>query len=170
MAKLLLLEDVENLGRSGDVVNVKPGFARNFLLPQGIALTADKRALNMQAKLQEERRKRAAEDKREAEQQASQLEGKELVSIVKVDPEGHLYGSVSAGDIHDLLVATYQIDLDKRCVQLKQPIRTLGNHTIPLKLKEGVKVTILLRILSEEQAANPEAAAPAAEESEAPQE
>src|SRR5689334_17894347 len=96
--KLLLMKDVEELGRSGDVVSVKPGYARNYLLPQGFAVLADKKALKMQARLQEERRKKAVEDKKEAEELAQAIDGVTLTTIVKVDHEGHMYGSVSAHD------------------------------------------------------------------------
>src|SRR5262245_8691147 len=94
--KLLLIEDVEDLGRSGDVVSVKPGYARNFLLPRGHAVRADQHALRMQTRLQEERQKRAILEKQEAEKTAAALEGVTLSTIVKVDHEGHMYGSVSA--------------------------------------------------------------------------
>ena len=101
--KLLLLEDVEALGRSGDIVGVKPGYARNFLLPQGLAIIADKRALRMQARLQEERRNRAIVDRKESEELAAKLEGQNLTTIVKVDHDGHMYGSVNVADVADLL-------------------------------------------------------------------
>ena len=75
MAQLLLLEDVEALGRSGEIVNVKPGYARNFLLPQGLAVIANKNALRMQERLKEERQKRAIADKQESDAIAAKIEG-----------------------------------------------------------------------------------------------
>ncbi len=160
--KLLLLDDVEVLGRSGDIVNVKPGYARNYLLPQGLAVIADKAALRMQARLQEERRKRAIVDKEESEKTANALEGVVLTTTVKVDHEGNMYGSVSTGDIAKLLHEQASIHLEKRFVQLKHALKELGEHTIPLKLKEGVTSTILLKILVE---GAPEEEAPPAEKS-----
>lgn len=148
--KLLLLEDVEGLGRSGDVVKVRPGYARNFLLPQGLAYVADKRALRMQARLQEERRKRAIVDKKESEEQAAVLDALSLTTIVKVDQEGHMYGSVSAGDIVHLIQEASQIEVKKSAIVLKHPIRELGEYKVPLKLKEGVKATISLKVEAEE--------------------
>ena len=97
--QLLLLEDVENLGRSGDVVSVKPGYCRNFLLPQKKAVVADNYTLRLQAKLKDERLKRAAVDRKEAEELAQKVEGMVLTIEVKVDPDGHMYGSVAAVDI-----------------------------------------------------------------------
>lgn len=148
--KLLLLEDVDALGRSGDVVKVKPGYARNFLIPQGLAHVADSRSLRLQAQLQEERRKRAVVDKKEADEQAVVLDALVLTSIVKVDQEGHMYGSVSAADLADLIEGACSVRLEKRAVQLRQPIRELGEHKVAVKLKEGVKATVTLHVEAEE--------------------
>lgn len=152
--KLLLLEDVDALGRSGDVVSVRPGYARNFLLPRGLALVADKRALRMQLRLQEERRKKAIQDKNEADQIAASFEGVALTIHVKVDHDGHMYGSVSSLDIARLLHEQVQIDIEKRAIQLKHPIKELGVHTIPLKLKEGVTASLVLKVISDAVDAN----------------
>lgn len=149
-AKLLLIEDVDDLGRSGDIVSVRPGFARNFLLPNKLALVADKSALRMQARLQEERRKKAIQDKAEADKTAEEMTGKTLTTIVKVDHEGHMYGSVSSGDIVHLMKEQEGIELEKRTIQLKHAIKETGVHTIQLKLKEGVTSSFTLKIVPEE--------------------
>jgi len=146
--QLLLVQDVDNLGRSGDIVKVKPGYARNFLLPQKKAVVANKFTLRLQSKLKEERIKQAAMDKEEAELLARQLEGKVLVTEVKVDPDGHMYGSVAAIDIVRLF-ADEQIALDKKHVVLPHPIKALGAYPITLKLKEGVPAQITLHIIAE---------------------
>ena len=148
--KLLLLEDVDDLGRSGDVVNVKSGYARNFLLPKQLALLAHKGALRMQEKLREERQKKALEDKTEAEGVAASLAQISLSITVKVDQEGHMYGSVAVGDILKALHEEHQIELEKRAVQLKHPIKTTGVHEIPIKLKESVMATIILKVIPEQ--------------------
>ena len=150
--KLLLLEDIDGLGRSGDIVKVKPGYARNFLLPKGLAYIADKRALRMQARLQEERRKRAVVDQKESEEQAKVLDALSLTAVVKVDQEGHMYGSVSAVDIASLIQEASTIEIKKSAVILKHPIRELGDYKIALKLKEGVKATVSLKVEAEEGA------------------
>ena len=153
--KLLLIEDVEALGRSGDIVGVKPGYARNFLLPQGLAVVADKRALRMQTRLQEERKKRAIIDSKDSEELALKIEGQNLTTIVKVDHEGHMYGSVSAGDVADLLQQQVSIVLEKRAIQLKHTIKEVGVHTIHVKLKEGVQASFTLTIEPEIKGALP---------------
>lgn len=145
--QLLLLEDVEDLGRSGDVVSVKPGYCRNFLLPQKKAVVADKYTLRLQAKLKEERSKRAEIDRKEAEEMAQKIEGAVLSIEVKVDPDGNMYGSVSTLDIVRLFEKE-GIFIERRHIVLPQPIKTLGVHPIHLKLKENVPAHISLKVHS----------------------
>jgi large subunit ribosomal protein L9 len=158
--QLLLIEDVEDLGHKGEIVNVRPGYARNFLLPQGLAVVADKRTLRMQERLKEERKQKAAVDKKESEEVAAKLQDATVTTVVKVDHEGHMYGSVSANDIVELLQDQMQVQLEKKNVQLKHPIKTTGVHPISIKLKEGVTTTFNLKVMSEEghRAASEEAA------------
>lgn len=148
--KLLLVEDVEALGRSGDIVSVRPGYARNFLLPQGFAVVASKSALRMQAKLQEERKQRAIVDRQESEKIAGSLADVNVETIVKVDHDGNMYGSVSAAEIVELLQQQANITLEKRAIQLKHAIKELGEHKINVKLKEGVISSFNLKIMPEE--------------------
>lgn len=147
--QLLLVEDVEDLGRSGDVVKVKPGYARNYLLPRRKGVFADANALKMQAALQEKRRKKAEEDRVKAEALAKNLEGCVITTIVKVDQEGHMYGSVNQLDIVHLLQEQHQITIEKKNVHLVHPIRLVGSHQVELKLKEGVIVQITLKVASD---------------------
>ena len=151
--KYLLKKDVEDLGRSGDVVTAKPGYARNFLLPKGYAVLADKQALKMQARLQEARKLQAIEDKNEAEKLASAIEGVTLTTIVKVDHEGHMYGSVSAHDVAELLSQQIAQLVEKRAVQsdLKHPIKETGVYPLTAKLKEGVIAAFTLKVVPEEE-------------------
>lgn len=154
--KLLLIEDVDTLGRSGDVVSVRPGYARNFLLPNRLAVVANKEALRRQAKLQETRKAKALADKQEAEAVKAKLEDLSIEKVVKVDHEGHMYGSVSSQDIVDLIRKASGVQLEKRSVQLAHPIKRTGSHNISLKLKEEVIVEkITLKVMSEEESLAP---------------
>lgn len=145
-SKLLLVEDVEDLGRKGDIVEVRPGFARNFLLPQGKAVVADNRTIRLQAKLQEERRQRAEQDRQEAEKLAEVFADILIETTVNTDQEGKMYGSVTASDIVDLLRDQHKIEVEKRFIQLKHPIKELGSHEIHFRLKEGVEATCTLKV------------------------
>lgn len=146
--QLLLIKDVDDLGRSGDIVSVKPGYARNFLLPKKKAVIADKFTLRLQSKLKSERLKQAESDRKEAELLAQKIEGMVLSVEVKVDPDGHMYGSVSSLDIARLFQAQ-GFKVEKKHVVLVHPIKALGEHPIQLKLQEGVPASAVLHIVVE---------------------
>jgi large subunit ribosomal protein L9 len=146
--QLLLLQDVEALGKKGEIVTAKPGYVRNFLLPQGFAQVATKNTLRKQERLRAEREKQAVVDRKESEELASQVEGTTLEIRVKVDPEGHMYGSVSAADIAQLFQEK-GLPVDKKAVLVNKPIKVTGAHKISLKLKEGIAATCVLSIIPE---------------------
>ncbi len=130
--QLLLLQDVEALGRSGDIVTVKPGYARNFLIPQKKAVVADKYTLRLRARLQEERAKQAVIDKKEAEAIAAKYATLDLSIEVKVDADGRMYGSVSAADIVKVC-AKEGVDIERKSIILAHPLKVLGNHNIQIE-------------------------------------
>ena len=147
--KVLLLADVENVGDKGQIVDVKSGFAFNFFIPSNMAQVADANSIRRQAKLQEERRKEAVENKRISEELAGRLQGVELEAHVKVDHDGHMYGSVSALDISHLLKAQTGIDVEKRNVLLKSPIKQTGVFEVALQFKEGVTASVHIKVTPE---------------------
>lgn len=144
---LLLLSDVEDLGRKGQVVSVKKGFARNYLLPKRKAVLADANALRIQERLQKEREEKAAQDLIEAKELKVKLDKLSLRIDVKVDPEGHMYGSVSAGDITELLSKSGHT-IEKKSI-VNKAIKTTGRHTVEVKLKEDVEASFTLDIIPE---------------------
>lgn len=146
--QLLLLEDVDALGKKGEVVSAKPGYIRNFLLPRGLAVIASPNTLRKQERLKEEREKQAVIDRQESEALVKQIEGLVLETKVKVDPEGHMYGSVSALDVAHLFQEK-AIPIEKKYIQLTRPIKETGTHKITLKLKEGVTAICELKIIPE---------------------
>lgn len=143
--QLLLLEDVDSLGKKGEVVTAKPGYIRNFLLPKRFAVIANANTLRKQEKLKEERSQQAIIDKKESEELAMQVESIILETKAKVDPEGHMYGSVSAADIA-LLFQQQGLPVERKNILLTRPIKETGVHKIALKLKEGVETTCTLTI------------------------
>ncbi len=144
--QVLLLEDVETLGRSGDIVTVKPGYARNFLLPKKRAVVAEKHLVRLQEKLKEERSKKASSDKKGSDALAKDLLTKVLKTQVKIDAEGHMYGSVTQADIVKLFKEQLNIEIERRNVVLAKPIKKMGEIEVELKLKEGVPAKIKLEI------------------------
>lgn len=147
--KLLLLEDVTNLGKKGELATAKPGFVRNFLLPQKKAVIADKRTIRMQEQLKQEREVQAAEDKKDAEALAARLKDKTLTITVKNDPQGHLYGSVASVDIVKIMSEQEGVTIERKNVILPKPIKMVGIHDIELRLKENVPATFKLRVEGE---------------------
>ncbi len=146
--QLLLIQDVESLGRKGEIVSAKPGYVRNFLLPRGLAVVASPNTLRKQEALRAEREKQAIIDREEAETIAKQLEGVVLEIKVKVDPEGHMYGSVTPADIVRLFEEK-GFAIERKYIQLNRPIKETGAHKISLKLKEGIPVVCVLQIIPE---------------------
>lgn len=146
--QLLLLQDVDALGKKGEIVSAKPGYVRNFLLPQGFAVIASPNTLRKQERLRAERAKQAIVDRKESEELAIQIEATPVEIRVKVDPEGHMYGSVSAADIARLFQEK-GLPLEKKSVLVTKPIKETGVHKISLRLKEGITVVGQLSIIPE---------------------
>ncbi len=149
--KLILRETVDSLGQAGDVVNVKPGYARNYLLPRGLAYTAS--AANIR-RIEEEAVRRAERQRRdylEANRQASRLEGLTVSISAKAGSEGQLFGSVNVRDICELVEQSeIDFDLDRRAVLLAEPIKSIGEHLVPIRLQSGVEVEIRVVVEAEE--------------------
>lgn len=151
--EIILLERVEKLGGMGDVVKVKPGFARNFLLPQAKALRATKANL---ARFEAEREfleKRNAETRAAAATSGEDLDGSSYVIIRKAGETGQLYGSVSARDVVDVING----DVKRNMIALEQPIKALGLHNVTVKLHPEVSVTVVVNVARSEDEAERQA-------------
>ncbi len=146
--KIILREDYNPLGKVGDAVTVKDGYARNFLIPKNIAVPAISRNI----KLLEEERKlfqhKQNKDKRKAEGMAKELEKISLTATVSVGEEDRVFGSVTAQTIADLLKEK-GYDIDKRKIQLDEPIKALGVYTISVKLHPEVDAEVRLWVVKE---------------------
>jgi len=151
---VILLERIEKLGAMGDVVSVKPGFARNFLLPQEKALRATKAN---KARFEAERdflEKRNAENAAEAAEAGKTIEGNSYVIIRNAGETGQLYGSVSARDIQELVGDTVK----RNMIVLQQPIKALGLHEVAVKMHADVSVGITINVARSEDEAERQAA------------
>ena len=143
--QVILLERVAKLGQMGDVVDVKPGFARNYLLLQGKALTASKENIASFEEQKAQLEARNLETKQEAEALAEKLDGQKFVVIRQASDGGNLYGSVSTRDAAQ--VATDEgFSIDRKQVLIRQPIKTLGLHEVEVHLHPEVEANIILNV------------------------
>ena len=137
----MLFEDVKKQGRKGQVIDVKPGFARNYLLPQGKAHIATKQTLRLQDQLQKERLEQAKRDREEAEKLAANLSGKAFDTIVRTDPDGNMYGSVTATMIAESITQA-GFPVEKQHIGITHPIKQIGTLPVTLHLGEGVTTQV----------------------------
>ncbi|MEW5805907.1 MAG: 50S ribosomal protein L9 [Acidobacteriota bacterium] len=146
--KVILRQNVEKLGKQGETVSVKDGYARNFLFPKKLALPATPQNLRF---IDQEKRRVAVKEikeKTEAEALASKLSQISLTVIKKVGENDILYGSVTAAEISDLLKRE-GIEIDKRKIEIEEPIKTLGIFTVPVKVHQDVTAEVKVWIVKE---------------------
>ncbi len=148
--EVILKEDVAKLGSRGDVVKVAEGYGRNYLLPRKLAIVADEsnKAVIVQMKAASVRR--SAKEKSQAEELAKQFDGISVSFTRKSGENDQLFGSVTSGDIADALEKK-SFNLDRRKIQLHEPLKTLGEFTVPIKLHKDV--TAHLKVVIEKEAA-----------------
>lgn len=147
--EVILREHVDNLGRRGDIVKVANGYARNYLLPRKMALLVNegnKKRIERERKIMEAKE---AEERQAAEAFATRLTGLDLSIARKVGETEALYGSVTAADIAELL-AGKGFEVDRRKIQLHEPIKALGEFTIPVKLHREVVAQVTVHVVREE--------------------
>jgi large subunit ribosomal protein L9 len=149
--QIILREDVENLGRSGEIVDVRDGYARNYLVPRGLAVVATTRQVH---RLQHEQRQivaRAARLRRDAEAVAQKIEAISVTLAAAVGEEQKLYGSVTAGDIEEALQAQGLAVSRKQIVMPEgEPIRALGMYTVDVKLTQKVVARLKVWVVAKE--------------------
>lgn len=149
MIEVILKQDVEHLGRRGDVVKVAPGYARNFLLPRKLALAVTE---GNRRQIEHEKKMAAlkeAEDRSAAETLARHLSQVSCVIARKVGETDTLYGSVTSHDIAEALAAQ-KVEIDRRKIQLAEPIKHLGEFTVPLKLYRDVVAELRVSVVKDE--------------------
>ena len=144
--KVILKQEVKGLGKKEDMVNVSDGYARNFLLPKGLAVEASKDNINVMKTRKDAEKSKKDREHAHAEMQAEKIKGINLVLKGKAGEQSRLFGSITSKDIADALKSKYKIELDKKKIQLEEPIKTLGESVVDIKLYTGVtgklKVTV----------------------------
>lgn len=146
--KVILKETIEPLGIIGSEVEVKKGFARNYLIPQGKAVYATPQNRNILAQEKAKLDLQIAKERASAEEMAKRLEGVVCKISAKVADEGRLYGSVTVREIEDALLAQ-KIELHRRMILLKEPIKEIGSYRVPIRVYKGIKPQITVEVEAE---------------------
>jgi large subunit ribosomal protein L9 len=158
--EILLIKPVESLGSEGDQVKVRTGYARNYLLPQKIAVAITAANRKQVEVLKQRRANREAQELDGAKAIAAQVEKANIAIAVKTGEGGRLFGSVTSNDLHDKLAAA-GLSIEKKRIHLATPVKTLGKHEASIKLHADVTVTLTFDVVSENPIVPTEVEAPA---------
>jgi len=148
--KLVLLQDVKNIGKKGALVDVADGYARNFLLPKKLATPATEGVLRSLDKEAADLKAKKIREKEQAQELANMLESKPVQMQVRVGENGKFFGSITSSDIVDAVKKQFSHVLDKKTVHLKDPLKTLGEHQVPAKLHPDVTAKLRLNLAAAE--------------------
>jgi len=144
--KVILLADVKGQGRKQDIVNVSDGYARNYLFPKKLAVEATPGAAKEVERRQAAERARETERRLAAEKKASSLRGKVISVTARCGAQGRLYGSVTGAEIADALKNQHGVDVDKRKIDLSEPIRTVGETEVIIRLYPEISAKMTVRV------------------------
>lgn len=144
--KVILLQDVKSLGKEGEIVNVNDGYARNFIIPKKLGVEANSRNMNDLKLKKSNEEKIAKENKEAAEKLAGELKAGQVALKIKVGEGGKAFGSVSAKEIAAAVKDQMGLDVDKKKIQLKETLKTLGTHIVPVKLHPEVTAELKVEI------------------------
>jgi len=147
--KVILRADVPDVGHKGDVLDVADGYARNFLVPRGLAMTASKGALAQAESMRRARAVRDARDREAAEEIATKLTPLTITVPARAGAEGRLFGSVTSADVAAAVQAQSGVEVDRRRLHLEEPIRAVGAHEVPLRLHPDVEVRLNVEVVAE---------------------
>jgi large subunit ribosomal protein L9 len=147
--KVILRTDVDSLGKRGDILDVSDGYARNFLVPRGLAMKASAGAETQAASMRRARDLRDAQDRAAAEALATTLVPRVITVTARAGGEGRLFGSVTSADISAAIEAQTNVQIDRRKLVLPEPIKTLGTHIVPAKLHADVEFPVTIDVVAE---------------------
>lgn len=147
--KIVLREDVDTLGRKGDLVEVADGYARNYLVPRGLAMKATKGVVAQAESMRRNRQAREVRDRTAAEELAGRLNAAPLTVGARAGEGGKLFGSVTTADIVAALLDSTGIEIDRRAVMLDDPIRELGEVEVPVRLHAEVVVPLVVAVVAQ---------------------
>lgn len=145
--KVILQQDIDKVGKEGEIVTVADGYARNYLFPRKLAVEAVGGALKNVQMRQALEERRSEKLRAQADQARERLEGKTVQIAARAGTGDRLYGSITAQDIADAIQAKLGVPVDKRKIQLRDPIKSMGTHTVPVKLHRDVSVPISVEVV-----------------------
>lgn len=147
--KVILLKDVKGSGKTGDVLNVADGYARNFLLAKGLAIEATSKNMNdLQGKKESEQHKLDVE-KQQANDTAKLLNGKEIIAKAKAGTGGRLFGAITTGTIAELIEEKYKCKIDKKKISLNSELKSFGDFNADIKLGHGISCSMKIKVTEE---------------------
>ncbi len=149
--KVILTQDVKAQGKKGDIINVSDGYARNFLLPKGLAVEADAKNLNDQMNKDAAKQHKIDVEIAEAKEIAAKLEKVKVVIKATSGSDSRLYGAVTVKEIADALMAQFNINIDKRKIVLNKPIKNFGEYTLDVKLYTKIAGKLSVSVVSDKQ-------------------
>jgi large subunit ribosomal protein L9 len=144
--KVMLIKDVANIGQAGDVKEVADGYGRNFLIPRRMAVLAGRGAEAEARRLREATAKREAKERDDAQELADLIDNKTVVVRLRVGSEEKVFGAITNDDVATALRLQHQVDVDRRKIDIKDPLKQLGEHQVPLRLHRDVTANINLII------------------------
>ena len=147
--KVILTQDVAKMGKKGDVFEVAEGYARNYLLPRGLASEASKGKMNDLERQKNIEAEKKMKIKQKSEQLAEKISNMTVKIFAKVGENGKLFGAVGNNDIAKALADQYKVDIDKKKIVMKDTIKTLGHYNVTLKLHPSVQAEIKVEVLSQ---------------------
>ena len=154
--KVILLQELKGKGGEGDVVDVAPGFANNYLMPQGIAILATKGNLKQLEMRKNNIAKREATRLADADKLKSVLDGASVKVDAKVGEEGQLFGSVTSSIVADAIKENLGVEVDRRRVELGNPIKVAGEHAVAISIYRDIKATVTVNVVSDKAPEAPE--------------
>ena len=147
--KVVLRDDVENLGRKGDVCDVADGYARNFLVPRGLAIKANKGVIAQAEAMRRNRAARAERERIAAEELGTRLAGTRVQIGARAGEAGKLFGSVTSSDIADAIRTVAGVEIDRHDIVLGEPLKELGEHEVAVRLHGDVQAAVVVDVVAE---------------------
>ena len=146
--KVILTADVKGQGKKGEMVNVSDGYARNFLLPRGLAVNADAQAMTELRNREESKAHHIAEEKAAAQTAADKINGKNVAMCVKAGDSGKLFGSITSKEVAEAVKNQLKVDLDRRKINMKD-VKSVGDYTVEVRLYTGIVASFTLSVTAQ---------------------